>query len=226
MAILLLGLLAAGCGDDDTSEDANGPSMLVAVAPNETSRSEPSTAIRLIDLATNESREIGGPAYYRTVRFSPDGQYLAAVGADTRTGDAWVRMYEVESGEEVASTEALREIAGISWSPMGRLLAIVGDGVVLLRAGEEGDLHEGVGAAPGANPLSWAWTGDGEVFAMVLEPGLVLMPAGEEAGALVERSDFPGDGADWGLRPTTERREIGLVDLRPVAGIAEGGVVF
>jgi len=222
--VIALAAGAAACGGDDGREDAAGPAVLVAFAPNETARSEPSTAVRLIDLATNERRDIGEPAYYQTVRFSPDGRYIATVGSDLADGADWVRVYDVASGEQVATDAGLSSLAGISWSPRSAVLAVVSEqSVAFLTGGEEPELLDGVGAAEGANPLRWGWTSDGAYFGLIADQGLVFIDAADPGARItVPTSDFPGLGTDWAVRTTGEPGELGLVDLQPVAGIAEG----
>jgi hypothetical protein len=221
VAIAPLGFVAA-CGGGD--EAAEGPRFLVAVAPNPAQLTSEASAIRIIELDTKESRQVGEAAFYTELKFSPDGRYLAALGGDTAGSAAWVAVFDAATGEETASDREAGAIAGMAWAPDGSRLAVIHEAaVVLLEPAGSYTVDEGVGLPAGVNPLRWAWTPDGEVFGVITEGQLVLVPvSSSETGAEIARSDFPGDSENWAVRGGEEPREIGLVDLRPVGGIPEG----
>lgn len=177
--------------------------------------------IRLIDVDTRESREIGEARPYTGLHFSPDGRFLATVAEGD--GGTDLDILEVASGDSVAHLDPGGSMAGMAWSPDSSHLAVVREGeTVFLGTDGSTDARQGSGLPAGANPLSWAWTPDSTVFGLITAEGLQLLPLdSSEQSATVARSDFPGDGTDWALRSGAAPRELGLDDLAPISGNAE-----
>jgi hypothetical protein len=223
----------AACGGGGESDEAtatataNGPSqpangeLLVAFVASPDQPDAQPDAVRLVNLATGDKRDIGEVARYSDVAFSPDGAMLATVIED---GDgATIRVYDVESGEMVPGELEVDELAGMRWSPNGAYLAVVArEALTFVTRAGEARTHEGVGATSDANPLQWTWSRDGSVFGVVLEPGLSLVPVDGGAATFLPRAEFPDPGATWVLRTGEEPREFGLVDLAPLNSLPEG----
>ncbi len=226
-------VLAVGCsgrgGDDDddaaattatteTPSAAGSDHVLIAFAPNPEQPGAEAKAVRLTDVASGEHRDIGEPGLFDDIAFSPDGEYLAAANTD---GD--VTVYRVADGSMVASDTG-GEVTDLSWAPTGTLLAVVrAEAVTFLDAAGTPSVEGDFGASKGANPLTWAWSPDAAVFAMVTPDELILNPLtpGEEQ-VRVYTSDFPATADQWAVRTGESGREIGLDDLAPVSGLPEG----
>jgi hypothetical protein len=233
VALAAVALAGPGCGggsgSDPTPTLAAEPTrpaasgndeLLVAFAPNPDQPGVEPDAIRIANLTTGDKRDIGPAALYSHLEFSTDGGLLAAAELDQ--GRAIVRLYDVPSGDAVGSLIVVDELAGLRWSPNGAFLAVVSDAaVIFVSRGGIGEVHEGVGVGSGSNPLQWTWSADGSVFALVFEPGLALVPTDDSAGTFLPRADFPDPDATWVVRTGEGAREIGLVDLAPVAGLPE-----
>ncbi len=232
-ALLGCVVLAAGCGGSGGNSDAtatnsgttetptaNGGSshVLVAFAPNPQQPGAEAKPVRLADLSSGDHHDIGSPGLFDQVAFSPDGTYLATANTD---GD--VTVYTVADGA-VAASDPGTEVTDLSWAPTGAMLAIVrADATTFLDAAAAKTVEGDFGASKGANPLTWAWSPDATVFAMVTPDELILDPlvAGEEQ-ARVYTSDFPAQADQWAVRTGESGREIGLDDLAPLSALPEG----
>jgi hypothetical protein len=208
-------------GAEATSPAASGnDALLVAFAPNPEQPGVEPDSIRIANLATGDKHDLGPAAFYSHLEFSPDGRLLAVAEVD---GDERVvTLYEVEAAQPVADGTRIDGLAGMQWSPNGAYLAVVTEEAIefISRSGERLTV-EGAGAPPGANALRWAWSADGAMFAVITEDGLALLPLDAEGGVDLPRADFPDPDATWVVRTGEGAREIGLVDLAPVAGLPE-----
>lgn len=214
-------IACTGRGDDDSgptevpAEERSG--IIVAFAPNPDQPEGEPGRVRIADFSGGQNRNIGPEAPFRHIKFSPGGAQIALATVEGETA-----IYDVVSGDEVTAIDGEGPVTSLSWSPGGETLAVVREDSVTFVDRDEQSVAEDLGAAPDANPLSWGWTPEGSIFAMVDGQGLTLWPLDSGEAAVLPATEFPGEGEDWVVRQGEAPREIGLVDLSPISGLPDG----
>lgn len=81
---------------------------------------DPGSQLIVVDLATGTPTPLGIVGV--GARWSPDGQWLAVVGARQFTSGPLIVLRPDGSGQRVVSDETSTYLTGLSWSPDGRYL--------------------------------------------------------------------------------------------------------
>ncbi len=126
----------------------------------------PRTSITLWDVETWTQKGTLQPHNNRVhcLEFSPDGKLLAAglSGYNRETQQAEVKLWNMESGEEIGTLEHRWAIHTLCFSPDGKTLAVADDGQVILW-----DVQSQVATTTFEDAWSWATISpDGSLIAM------------------------------------------------------------
>jgi WD40 repeat protein len=170
--------------------DFNEPKQLIAAKVR-------SGYVTIVDLKTNETREIGPHTSATRPMFSPDGQYVTTL--------TWhglgIKVWSTESGEFVKDIAPDTSSAASDWSLNNNSFVVVsGDARTEWLMDDWSQISHQRRLKPDGWPGDASYSPDGQLLATTYSrylPQLVDVETGNTIAVLEAPSRFPVDGLDW-----------------------------
>lgn len=157
--------------------------------------------IVVVDHPGARGRAVGSPDDFDNVRFSPDGQWVAAVAqSEGARSVATIHIVDLKNGgEKLLDLPAGSYVSGLVWSPGSSLVALAGtESFLVSRNGEivASAQATAVGDATFTSVTGggYAWSPDGNYFVSIVNGDIVILRTSGKTTVVSAAELIPGAG--------------------------------